>query len=403
VGLFIASTLLRPTIAGDLISFVGSLGVLVAGVVGLSVLRLDREALRMAAFTQGSAILLWSFLMSHAAINGVPNFYAGSAFLQIATCCAGAMICLSNRRVHDLFFSFWRLFLAAFAASFVMTTALSMSVGLETLHIASLQTPHYENYDVYFPITISYDVKDYFGTRIVRASAWFREAGIAQAFYASAILTMPKIRTARQWALALLLFTGGIATQSTIGLAIVGIAAAAQLFRNFRDPWFRVVIAVPAVYLAVIATNLAISDETVGLASKIDTESYIDRATQVEDGLRLFFENPLGYGAYSAVAGGGINLISMLGAIGIFGAMLVLLNLTAAIAFARDRIEKAVYVLPLFVTSLTSQPLIDAALMYVFLGYAGSASALASARNAPASVALPWRGRKIGETTGSVL
>ncbi len=372
IALFAASAFVRPTIAGDAMSFVGSIALFAIGLASLGTLGFGGSLLNCEAASQGTAIVLWLFLMIHAALNGVPNFYAASAFLQISSCSVGAALCLSHRNVHDAFFSLWRRFLIALSISWIVTVALSLFVGLPSLRLASLQTLHYDVYEIYFPLTFSYGVKDYDGIQLVRASAWFREAGIAQAFYASAILTIRELKTARQWASAALLFVGGMATQSTIGIAVVGVSAAVCMIRIFRHPAIRLAILVPAAYLALAGIQLTINDDTIGLAAKMETDSYLDRATQVENGLRAFYENPLGYGAYNTLVASGVNLVSSLGSIGLFGAALVLLNIAASIVSTESKVEKFVFVLPLFVTSLTSQPLLDAALMYVFLGYGGA-------------------------------
>jgi hypothetical protein len=328
---------------------------------------------KQAAFA-GSAILLWIFLASHSILNGVQNYFAFSALMQISACCIGAMICFSNRNIHDYFFGYFRLFLMICSASFLLTVIMSSVSGLATLHLFDIDTSKYKNvYSIYFPATQSYGLRYNFGIFMPRLGAWFRESGIAQAFFAFAILSLPSLARPRDWVSLALLFVGGIGTQSTTGLAVVGLSLAIRLLCIKKMPFaVRLMMIAAAVGLAFLAIDFALHDRSVGFAAKSDSMSYWDRYIQVQRGLDAFNENPLGYGAYSEHIGAGINLLSALGGIGIFGLVFVLINCIVAVCFAEDRLIKAACVSAIFFTSLTSQPLLDSGIVYIFYAYLGT-------------------------------
>jgi hypothetical protein len=372
--MFCAAMMLRPTLLGDSFSFLGSILILLCGAYVFSRQGFDGPLLRMELLSQGSAVLLWLFLMVHSALNGVTNFYALSAFLQITASSIGVLLCFSNSELHRTFFVIFRVYLAFCGASLVATVVLSLVVGLDALYVTPISTIHYNgSSELYLPFTLAYGYKECFGVLVPRSGSGFRESGIAQAFFACAIVSMPELKTLRHWVMFGLLVVGGLGALSTAGMSIVGIASGIRLIRiDGVNLAIRAAFIVLSLYLAVIAVDFSLNDESVGFAAKIDTDSYQDRSLQTDLGLHAFYTNPLGYGAYSENFGAGINLIANLGSIGVFGALLVLVNLLLAILGSRNKLEKALFVAPLFFTSLISQPLLDAALVYLFFGYAGA-------------------------------
>lgn len=356
----------------------------------------DRKLLPLSLMSQGSAILLWLFLTIHSLLNGVTETYGLTAFLTVSLCCAGACLGFSNVRFHNAFFSSLRVYLAFCGLSFLLTVILALGVGLHTLYIATISVKHYEGVgDVYFPFTIAYGYREFFGLVLPRCGAGFRESGISQAFFAFAILTIPELRRRRHWLMLLLLVIGGIGAQSTTGMALVGLSLGLRVLSiegiGFR---MRFLLLCLVAVLAVISVDTALNDQTVGLAAKVDTQSYYDRKFQTINGFDYFMEHPLGAGVYSTQAPEGINLIASLGNIGIFGLLAVVMNLWMSLLGSANRLKKAMVLLPLFLTGLTSQPLLDAPFVYLCYGFMAFSPALSRAR-APGAISRARNGKTI--------
>lgn len=370
--LLLAATMcVRPTFLGDSYSYIGCLSVLAVGLLSTRINRIDMRSARKLILSLGSSIVLWLFLLAHSALNGVANYYALSAFVQISACAFGGILCLSNKNVHENYFSYFRLFLAVMSISFLITTLLSGALGLSHLFITRLTTTNYDGISaLYFPFTQSYGAKWYSGLYVPRLGAWFRESGIAQAFFACAILSKPELKTFRDWGLLALLVLGGIGAQSTTGLAVIAFAVAMRLIRERSiHPIVKAALVIYAVYISATALNFFLNDTSIGVKSKLETASYIDRHLQMQSGLNAFRVNPLGYGVYSDASPYGINLIASLGSIGVIGALLVISNIVCGVLGSYDRVGKALLMAPLVFTALTSQPLLDAGLVYFFYGF----------------------------------
>lgn len=397
-GMLIASIFTRPSLLGEVTTIVGSLGFFLCGLATLELCGISRLLLERTMLSQGSAIILWLFLMFHSLFNGVPGTYMMTAFLTISLSSVGACLAFSNRAVHDAFFSAFRVYLALNALSFIITVLLTIVLSLPSIYLTTISIGRYalsEYGDVYLPFTISYGYREYFGITVPRLGAGFRESGIAQAFYACSIISIPHLRSLKQYLVFALLLVGGLATQSTTGMALVGIAFCVRIMRlEGLGKLSRIGLIVVMTILGFFAIDFAINDETVGFAAKEDTESYFDRRDQTEAGLKDFFKNPMGVGVYSPDAPGGINLLSSLNTIGIIGIIFVVVNIISTWIGSFDRTTKAFYILPIFLTALTSQPLLDAPLVYVVYGFLAFPSVRRSSRasNQPQSRLFSGRG-----------
>lgn len=371
--MFVAAMLVRPSLLGQNFTAAGS--VLAFG-IGLSSFLLhgwNRRLLSLVLLSQGSAIVLWLFLATHSVFSGVMLSYPLTAFITIVLCSGGACLGFSNRIFHDAFFSSLRIYLAFCGLSLVVTAVLSMAVGLNFLYLTTVTVRDYDlgGYaDVYFPFTISYGYREVFGYLIPRCGAGFRESGISQAFFAFAILTIPQLRRPRDWGVLLLLLVGGLGAQSTTGMAIVGIAGSLRVLAvEGAGPKVRLLLLCLVLCASAVSVNIALNDETVGFAAKVESQSYLDRKFQTEKGIEYFLEHPLGAGVYSPQVNVGINLLASLGGIGIFGLFAVMLNLLMSWLGSMNKVKKGLAILPLFLTSLTSQPLLDAPFVYMCYGF----------------------------------
>ena len=372
--LLLGSLLIRPSHFGEDYSIFGSLIIMTTGIISSYRNKTDISySVNLKAITV-STCALWLFLCVHSVSQSTNNFFALYAFVLISSSTIGAALSFSCKPVHDAYFRIFRLYLCAMCVSELITIFLSTYIPLESLLVARLPTKTYTDFgDFYFPFTASYDVKDYGWIQIPRLSAGFRESGIAQAFYASAIATLPSVSRTRDRVTFFLLVVGGLLTQSTIGFALVTISAYLRLIRIYEySIWKQILSFVFLLPILGYGVYFSISDETLGLglASKQDTDSALDRLFGTQAGISRFFENPFGYGIYnSAYPQEGINLLSSLGMIGIFGIAAVLINLFISIKFSLSRREKIEVLMPLFVTSIFSQPFIDAGLVYIFYLY----------------------------------
>jgi len=336
--------------------------------------------------------------MFHSLFNGVPGTYMMTAFITISLSCVGACLAFSNRAVHDAFFSVFRFYLAINGLSFIVTVLLTIVLSLPSIYLTTISIGRYaipDYGDVYLPFTISYGYREYFGITVPRMGAGFRESGIAQAFYACSIISIPHLRSLKQYLVLALLLVGGLATQSTTGMALVGIAFCIRITRlEGIGKLSRIGLIIVMAILGFFAIDVAINDETLGFAAKENTESYFDRRDQTDAGLKEFFKNPMGLGVYSPDSPGGINLLSSLNTIGIFGLILVVINIICAWISSFDRTTKAFYILPIFLTALTSQPLLDAPLVFVLYGFLAfpSVGRFSTVSNQPQS---PLSGRTV--------
>ena len=177
-----------------------------------------------------------------------------------------------------------------------------MKGGLESLVIYTIDVSDYTGIggQIFFPFTLGYGFKEYEFMTMTRLSAGFREAGIAQAFIAACIIGFPKIENIIDAILISLIIVSGFATQSTSGIATVGLALLVRmLIEQDVSAHTRIFLGAIGILIAIIALDVALNDTSVGFENKVETESYWDRKNQMDNGLRVFFENPFGVGTYS--------------------------------------------------------------------------------------------------------
>lgn len=371
VLMFAATMLVRPSLFGEEFTYVGSVVVFAVGCMVLLLGKCEVRLLRLTVLSQGSAITLWTWLALHSYLAGVSAVFPVTAFGTVTLCCAGALLGFSNSECHDAFFASLRGYLALMGASYLVTAVLAQVVGLDTLYVGTVSVKHYaEATRMHLPFTFAYSYREVAGILLPRSGAGFREAGIAQAFYAFSILTMPRIDRLRDRVVFVLFIIGGFGALSTIGMGIVGVSALARLANvghasKIRVNWTTIVGAL----LAYWAIDFGMNDKGVGLSRKLDSMSYFDRERQTMDGLAYFWAHPFGAGMYSTASPAGINLLSLLGNIGILGLVAVIGNIVASWLGSENRLQKFVAMLPLFVTGLFSQPLLDAPLVFLCYGY----------------------------------
>lgn len=323
-------------------------------------------------------IILWLYLSLHAMILGSKNlatvFYGSLANIGIISVFA---IVLGDRRTRIVFFRAFILILAAQALSYIVTLILTQRYGLSELQLFTISVKGYENLgtgQVCFPFTVIYSYVNFDGVIIPRLQSIFREAGIAQAFYAWAFITSETLWK-RSTSIKAILMIGLISTISSIGMAIAPLylfaiaLRSSNLFQKQREGVQALVIIATLAMSWPIFYYTASNLPYVGLTNKAQyAEASISiRDDSISDGLRELMSHPLGIGLYNTEVGNfaAIHLIGESQFVGVPGILLVLLLYWYPLTTAVSRISYALAIGPLFLTALVSQPLLNAPLIYV--------------------------------------
>ncbi|WP_157516511.1 hypothetical protein [Methylosinus sp. LW3] len=370
-----ACFLTRPTYFGERFNILGSILIFTIGMFVIVVPSLRKDDFHHTIPIAISNIWLWAFLAVHSFVNGVSSPYPLYTVINIALTSFGAGAAFSSRVVHDSFFKLLRLLLALFGLSSLITFIMSIGVSINSLYLFNIPSPTYvDTGDLYFPFTLAYDLKDYGFVVFPRALVFFREPGIAQAFYCWAIATTPKVDTPLSASTFILLIVGLASTQSTIGFGLLGVTLALRGILLVRQSRFQMIVsAIALLFAAAMLAKFAIEDEQVGFASKADNDSYFDRKIGIDNGIKTFLDNPFGIGIYSSSraigVSDGINLIASLGAIGVPGLFFTAINWYVSIVYASNKKAKLIAILPFIITYITSQPIGDAPFYCIILFY----------------------------------
>lgn len=292
VGLLASALLVRPSHLGEDFNIFGSVLFALVGIWSILTINVSGAYLYRLIYVGMSNILIVVYIAIHSALNGNASPFPLYALICVSLSTAGSIAALASPNVHRRFFSYLRIFLAVMAASGIITLALSFATSIFSLRIGQVRIHSYggESGVVYFPITMGYDIKLYPWIVFTRAQAWFREPGIAQAFYCWAIATAPIVNSIRRFIIFVLLVSGLVLTQSTIGFslgAIILFLRRVQIGRQMSllslGMWL--VVAAPVIYYF---TDVSVNNEEIGFASKENTASYFDRAFGIRDGVELF-------------------------------------------------------------------------------------------------------------------
>jgi hypothetical protein len=217
-----------------------------------------------------------------------------------------------------------------------------------------------ESGSTFFPFTIIYGVLHYDYIELPRLLGLFRESGIAQMFMIWALYNLKSIGLNKLW-IKVLLIVGVILTFSTAGIAVLCINMVAQQLLNFKILRDFLMIAV--------AYSVIIYAPFIGLEDKQDTghgKSISDRQVATFNAWETLKEHPLGVGFNnSKVSYSGINLLGASNMIGVIGFTLCLGTYLLPMLAADNRKRYFLAVLPIIITSLTSQPLLDAPFLYI--------------------------------------
>lgn len=369
IMLLISAYLIRPTAFGQQYTTIG-IAVSVVALV-LHLVDVKRRGDKIIIPPQNAAVMflvtmLFTLLSLHTQIVGSftnPDFVLKALIAHIVVIISFGIVLSENKSKYRFFRSFAQTLLF-FISSYYITLLLSIFIPFESLKIYSLPVAGYEGStgDTYFPFTVLYT---FFGTGqgeqllLPRLLGLFRESGILQMFIICVLFNLKAINLDRWW-VKTLLFLGIIASFSTAGVAIF---FGTLLLKFVLDKKFVTALIILVItYLAVMYTPY------IGIEAKSDTHgaSLSDRSFAIERTIAQLEEAPFGTGLYnSTVKNSGINLLAVSATIGIQGFLLVIITYFVPMIYTDNRKQYILATAPIILTSLTSQPILDAPLVYI--------------------------------------
>ena len=322
-------------------------------------------------------LMFWSYVM------GLSVFFGDSYLPDLFKACAagfGVSICflllsLNGNLVDRTFSAFARLN-SGIGYSIAITTCLLPIVGYSSLRVLTYAITGYdegggENGDLLLPFSVVYtNLKEY---GIYRFCGLYREAGIAQAFFVWSAIYLMYSRARQLWVIGSLL--GAVLCGSTA--VVFSLAAAAVVHfgsRSIRRPRELWILGLLLGILAIIvffAPGLGLVDKAVThSASLSDRQDAMAMALPRGETWRWIF----GHGLFSIgtknVANLGINAVSSIYFVGVFGFALYVATFFAGVFGTRSYVDSCRYltlIAPFLVTSLFFQPVIDAPLVVASL------------------------------------
>lgn len=318
-------------------------------------------------------ITFWFFMIFHGLYNEIS--FRGLYFSSIsAILISFSIFAISlNEDIQQKFTVVLVFIIGILGLSSVISVALSVLIPLENMIIGKIEVSTYRSGDLFFPFSLAYDKSGMDYTSNIRFGAFWREVGIAQAIFSWATAVLLFSPTIRYRKTQLFGTIGGcILTQSTlasINLSIVFLAYA--ILSNSRNIWKKAFAICFATLFSGLLFISFFTTETIGVFDKILTTSFLDRWTSLSYGIYEFKKNPFGYGFYGnseyLISNTSINLIASLAGLGIFGVILYINIWIYSVFFDKNPRKKLACIFPIFITALTSQPLIDSFGIYIIL------------------------------------
>jgi len=212
--MFISVLLMRPSLLGEEFSSAAILVLLLA----LFVKVIFRNKESKVSFDRSNVIILliflliWIYLLAVSVLNNAYHFdYTIKAFILHASIITIFSFLLSEKEINKLFFKS-----IVYILSFCGISSL-ISILLIEVSSTEIIMGHLLDYEVLFPFSVKYGVYTVPNIHVFhRFMAFFREPGIAQAFYAWAVVYCIYFRFHKLILFALIF--GLLATLSTIGI-----------------------------------------------------------------------------------------------------------------------------------------------------------------------------------------
>jgi hypothetical protein len=364
---------------GEFLSPVGFTLLLLASLASIVLFRLRVNM--PARVTAIYLVFVWTWLLSNSFFSLESNHeFAVKAYFLNVGAVLSAIVLFANNKGGEIFFDSLAFLIAIIGFSALITYMLAFVTPIDTLYLGEVSTPNYSNSGhVYFPFTIRYANYNFGSISLLRIQGIFREAGIFQAFAVSMLAYLylqPKrsifLSTGCLLSLLFTFSTAGIVSLFLLLLLLLlwpknNTIATDKELHQLLARWFI------GIGLLFILPFVIIYTPGVGLADKYESHevSVTDRSNAVLEGLSKGLVNPLGSGLYSGGEehNSGINLFAATSQIGVIGLLLAIAIFLVPFVFikALHKREYALIIAPIFVTGLTSQPLLDAPLVYILL------------------------------------
>lgn len=365
---------IRPMLLGQVNTLYASIFTL-GFVLLLSLIYKFKRNIQLDIFFYGSLILFWFLILILGTLGSSNIEFLIKAFL--ANTILVVSVCyffLSNKELLIKVINSFIYLLAFLGISSVISSSLFLfGMSLDSLLIFEIETGYPRPSKVIFPFSILYHEMTAGGVQILRYQSIFRESGISQAFYIWSIVI--SIYMSKDKWIILSLFCGLATTFSTASIALSLLIIPIALFTNhsFKKTniqtitlvYFFTIFVVPILFY--LAYYYTFELPYIGVNSKLLTHSTSinDRLPNVEE---ITF---LGSGIYSSdVQNSAINLLKGSKSLGLMLTLFYIYFYTLMCWFGTpkgDGIKIFVCLLPLFLTSLISQPLVDAPFLYLLL------------------------------------
>lgn len=310
---------------------------------------------------------------------------------NVALISFAAMI-LSDERTKKMFFQWFTWLTLLTCISVLVTFILTTVIPLEHLFLFQIRYGTSGGYQeagqTYFPFTTLYGVLNYEQLALPRFLGLFRESGLTQMFILWMLYNLESLDMNKVW-VKIVLIVGLIFTFSTAGIAFLFINLVAKYLVNLKL-WRALLLGLVA-YLAIFHMPF------IGINDKIDTghgTSVSDRQQAMTNAWNSLQDHPMGVGFNNNdVHNSGINLLAASNMIGVVGFLLCLLVYFLGMTAVENKKRYFLSVLPIVLTSLFSQPILDAPLVYImFLApYAAAADKLGNTAKA-ALLTKNWAG-----------
>jgi len=374
--MLISSFLLRPTSLGQEYTSIALILLSVAFFIHVIYLGMTRQKIK---FTEKNIIIFiifvifWLFILIQGAImNAKTMDWIIKAVIAHLVTMTLFLVLLSNPKTNKLYFKSLFIILLINATSYSITILLIV-FGFDINSLFMFRT--YVDTDIYylftsygkvlFPFTQIYGIVRMGSMELPRALGFFREAGIYQMFIIFALFNVNRYFKKNLFLVYVLLIIGVFSTFSTAGLVLLVLIFSLKLFLDMKP--FSSFFTLGISFLAFIFAPV------VGFLDKSETsiQSFNDRLASFYEGIERLIDNPFGIGLYNTLDSSnrnlGINLFGMSSMIGVIGVVLVLLiYFLPLISYSHKKLY-FISIMPFFLTLLTSQPILDAPLVYVML------------------------------------
>lgn len=364
--MFIPLLLMRPSLLGEEFSSI----VIPVLLLALFVKVILRNKESKVSFDRSHVIILllflliWIYLLAVSVLNNAYHLdYTIKAFILHASIITIFSFLLSEKEINRLFFKVIVYILSFFGISSLI------SILLIEFSSADIIIAQVIDYDVLLPFSVRYGVYTVPNIHVFqRFMAFFREPGIAQAFYAWAVVYCVYFRFHKFILLGLIF--GLLATLSTAGILSLSIVLFLLfLFKQNISLYARISRILISGFLVISMYAGLYYMPFIGIQAKSNThsESLDDRSLNMFSASENW--NFFGNGMYSSVEKhSGINLISMLDEIGLLAFVLVVfLYFSPLVIKKQDNLFYFISFVPIALTSILAQPLLDAPLVYLFI------------------------------------